>query len=155
DRMVPIDFRRRDPIPIDDGDGTYDLSSTRSIDSDEERAIRIILEDNNAQCYVTNQITNAGGWSMNNPDGTPRKMIVVPYRTGNSSGAPINTDKSVIAHEWLHAFADEDHRNIEHNLMWGTGPLPDGVTHLSQMVNRGDSDEVTESQKDGFVNNDS
>lgn len=92
---------------------------------------------------------------MNDSNGVPRGLIVLPYRTGNSSADPINTTKTTLAHEWLHAFADEDHQNIEHNLMWGTGPLPDGVMNESQMVNRGDGEEVTESQKNGFVNNDS
>jgi hypothetical protein len=151
DRMVPIDFRRRQTIPISNGDGI--TSSTESRDNFNEAKIIDVLRLNNAQCYVIDQITDAGGWSIEDSGGTPLGMIVVPHREGNSSGDGPNTDKIVIAHEWLHAFAVEHHQNIEHNLMWGTGPYPIGVTRDSQMVNRGDSDEVTEDQKNSFMNN--
>jgi len=140
DRMVPVNLRRRGTIPIVDGNerdengnliynnGGLDLRQISSSSSGrfEQALVREILGDYLAQYYVTDQVTDAGGFSMVNNNGTPTDasddfpygMIIIPHRKGNSSLADVSTDKYVIAHEWLHAFAGLGHRScLDQNLM--------------------------------------
>jgi hypothetical protein len=151
DRMVPINFRRRETIPIDDGDGSVDLESIPSSNIAEKNEVKEILTQNGAQYYVTDRVSGAGGFSINEPDGSPAKMIVIPYRNGTSSMAPINTDKYVVAHEWLHAFADLDHEScLDKNIMVNQSQDPCSSNPSADI-----GPYVNESQKDGFVDNDS
>lgn len=153
DNIVPITFRRHDTIVIDDGnDPTLDLSEiptspNSTLAGVKQAKVAELLSAHQAQAYVTVHVIDAGGVSLADANGNPHGMMVLPYRVGSS----VNGNNRVIAHEWLHAFADLPHICEDSNLMVN---LDDNSVSCPANT-KGYGGRVNLEQKNAFLNNDS
>jgi hypothetical protein len=143
DRVTPIVFRQ------DGAESSQNVhNSWRFVDADygvQTNAIYNELIDQLRNVYVCEDLYNAGGQARLGQE----VMILGKAWSKSQISGP---SKGVLAHEWLHAFSSHRHVNETDGIMWGTSPLPEGVSSEDDMVDRGHGGNVNDDQYNHFIN---
>ncbi|MBT61852.1 MAG: hypothetical protein CML13_01400 [Puniceicoccaceae bacterium] len=152
DRVTPIAFRQDGAVSSSGIPQSWNSVDVSSNDG-KTNAIFIQLDELERNVFVCEYLYGATGFARR---GEGIMILGAPWVAMQSGGAP----QEVLAHEWLHAFADEGHVNITDDIMYGVFPPPEevdtnenGILDGSEtMAAPGHGGNVSEAQYNSFIN---
>jgi len=150
DRVTPIAFRQDGAVS-----SRNVKSSWRFVDAHVPAQTRPIYDEllrQEKNVYLCEDLYNAGGQARSGEE-------IMILGKAWVSGQPTGPSEGVLAHEWLHAFADVNHVNITDDIMWGTSPPPAGVDTNGNgildgnetMVDSGHKGDISQDNYDHFI----
>ena len=153
DRVTPITFRQDGAASSSDVPSSWQSLDVSANDGKIDAVFRRLSQGPGHNIFICEYLYGVGGLARR---GQEIMILGKPWSKSQTSGA----SKGVLAHEWLHAFADRGHVNTTDDIMWGTLPPPAEVDANDNgqldgnetMVERGHGGNLSESQYSDFIN---